>query len=141
LAKEEVEVTDGIRNLKAERHAANVKAQQQRQCVPSAMITHWETTHRELAARLLAIHTEQTAINKELRANKAARKANGYDGVIGDFPDRPKPLKTEPLKKSADWLIYFRLAAQNELDAKTFARIERVAKSMAEHARINGVSD
>jgi hypothetical protein len=140
LTTEEAQVTEAIRTLKAERRAENVRAQQCHESVPTPMITHWETRHRELAARLLAIHTESAAIRKEVRSNKAERSGNGHRRVEEPLtPQRNGFKQAAPLKRNDAFPTYFMLAAESELAPTMFNKITFTAKSMLRDALAMGV--
>jgi hypothetical protein len=132
LTSEQVRLVEELQSHKQEWASRNRVAQDTHQPPSTPEIQAFKQHHRDLSSRLAAVNLEIGQVNREIRQHKAevqARKANGA----------PEAVKTEPLKQSKDWLVYFKLAAENELDAKLIKQIERVAKSMAEHARINGV--
>jgi hypothetical protein len=142
LTREMTETTEAIQTLKRTFAARNMKAQQLRQCVSSAEITAHQAEHSRLAARLAALQTELGDTNRELRANKAERQSARH--VNGGPVDTPEPRSngaklTGPVKSRPDFCVYFRLAAENELEPRLFQHIERVAKTMIHAAIENGV--
>jgi hypothetical protein len=132
LTAEQARLVEEIQSHKTAWASRNQIAQQTHQPPSTPEITAFKQHHRDLSSRLAAVNLEIGATGREIRQHTAevqARKSNGSAA----------PVKTEPLKQSKDWLVYFRLAAENELDTKLFKQIEREAKNMAENARINGV--
>jgi hypothetical protein len=127
LAREHQSVTEQLQTF---------KAQACRLAVSTPEVTHFETTKRELALQLLDLQTQIGALNKELRANKAACQAGRQPPARANGSALKK---TCPLKSHPQWDAYFRLAAENELEPCLLAQIERSAKSLLQHALETGV--
>jgi hypothetical protein len=136
LTREHQSVTEQLQTLKKSWAERNIKAQACRQAVSTPEVTHFETTKRELALQLLDLQTQIGALNKELRANKAARQAGRQPPARANGSALKK---TCPLKSHPQWDAYFRLAAENELEPRLLAQIERSAKSLLQHALETGV--
>src|SRR6516162_1944493 len=64
LTREHERVTEALQQLKKDWATQNIRAQQCRQPIPTATITHIENRRRELAGELLRIQTEIGATNK-----------------------------------------------------------------------------
>lgn len=131
LTREHAETTRALQELKRSWAERNIKAQACRQAVATSEVTHFETTKRELALRLLEIQTGIGAANKELRERKVQKQGNGSKPAA--------PPKTKPLAADFEFDVYFRLAAHNELALALYAQVERVAQSLMADARRNGV--
>lgn len=137
LTREHAETTSALQELKRAWAERNIKAQACRQAVSTPEVTHFETQKRELALKIQAIQTEIGATNRELREHKASRQGNG-----SKQPSQPaRPIKTCPLKSHSQWDAYFRLAAENELEPRLLAQIERSAKSLLQHALETGIEE
>jgi hypothetical protein len=135
LNREAARVTEALRELKRDWAEKNIRAQVTRTPIATTEITFVENKRRELAGELLRIQTEIGATNKEIRE----RKAGGSAGSSAEPPRERVKSKKFPLKEHAAFDEYFRLAAQNELEASLYDRLEAAAKSMLSHALKTGV--
>jgi hypothetical protein len=137
LNRDAARVTEALQQLRQEWANKNIRAQATRTPISTPEITHVEKRRRELAGELLRIQTEIGATNKAIRERKSEGAARNSE--------RAAPLKAGtktkkcPLKEHPAFDQYFRLAAENELEASLYDQIEAVAKAMLSDALRNGL--
>jgi hypothetical protein len=140
LNKEHQRVTEELRELKRSWAQKNIRAQRCRQPIPTAEITHIKNKRRELATQLLSIQAQIGATNKELRerrtAGNDAKVTRDSAPVSNGTKSKKAPLKEHPVFNQ-----YFALAAENELEASLYERIEGAAKSMLSQALKTGIEE
>ena len=127
------QLTEELRQLKADWAAKNIKAQQLHLPVSTPEITHVAQRRRELHLELEKTQAEIGRLNKLVRERKFARQAG--KPVNGD---RVEP-KRMPLADDPEFPSYFVLAAKNELVPALYAQVERVAKSLMHEAKKMGI--
>jgi hypothetical protein len=136
LNREAARVTEALRELKRDWAEKNIRAQLTRTPIATSEITFVENKRHELAGELLRIQTEIGATNKEIRE----RKAGGSAGSLAEPVNRKRTQSKKcPLREHAAFDQYFRLAAENELEASLYGRIEAAAKSMLAQALKTGI--
>jgi ribosomal protein L29 len=139
LNRELVKATETIQWLKKQWAQRNLKAQGCRQAVSTAEVTHFENEKRDLAAKILGLQTEIAQVNRELRALKVAAASNGAKDTA--LVRKIRKSKACPLREHAAFDQYFRLAAENELEAGLYNRIEAAAKSRLSQALKTGIEE
>jgi hypothetical protein len=139
LTREQERVTEALRELKRAWAERNIKAQATRTPIPTAEMTHVENRRREFAGELLQIQTQIGAVNREIRERKAEHSEGNSRGT--PLVKNGTKRKACPLKEHPSYDQYFRLAAENELEAGLYRRIEAAAKSMLSHALKTGVEE
>jgi hypothetical protein len=129
------QLTEELRQLKADWAAKNIKAQQCRQPIATSEITFVENRRREPHLELERTQGEIGRFNKEIREAKALRQAP-TPKVNGS-----KLSKRCPDKEHREFPTYFLLAAKEELTRELFDQVTRTAKSMLENALRMGTEE
>jgi chromosome segregation ATPase len=135
LNAEHAKTVEELQKLKREWAAENMAAQIARITVASSRLAWVEKKKGELAQKILDLSTQIGSINREIRANNAARHGGQHQPRM----EANGQSKTCPFKSRADWPQYFLLAAKDALTPELYAQIERGAKGLMEQSRLMGI--
>jgi hypothetical protein len=144
LTSEQERLVEEIRSHKTTWANRNMVAQNKRQTISTAELTAFKQHHGELSKALSETSLKIGELNRELRANKAAKQNGNHRApipLVVDPVNRRTAKKGCALKDRSDWAEYFVLAARGELTDALYAQIERAAKGMIEQALMTGISE
>jgi hypothetical protein len=139
LTADQERLTQEIREHKTAWAQRNFVAQNKRQTISSAELTAFRDHHTELSAAIATTNIKIGEINREPRANKAARQNRSCQAVTAERSNGATPKKECPMKRHKEFPVYFLLAAEGELDKKMFDRIVSIAKSLLSDALKMGI--
>jgi hypothetical protein len=136
LTAEQARLVEEIRSHKTAWAQRNMVAQNKRQTIATSELAAFKEHHGDLSKALADTSLKIGEINRELRANKAARQNGRPEPIV---ETRTKSKKESPLKNHPEWLTYFHLAAREELAEGLYEQVERSAKALLQHSLDVGI--
>lgn len=146
IARLNRELTKATEDLQAFNHEwaqKNIQAQSVRLPIPTPELTFAANKRRELAAEIQRLQSELGMANRKRRPLSAASQKSSQADHNAQVVVSPKRTRSKscPLKEHREWLVYFELAAREELTPQLYGLVERTAKSLLSHALQTGVEE